>query len=841
VPSLIATLLHDLRFAVRLLGRSPGLTLVVVLSLALGIGANTAIFSLVDQVLRRPLPVPEPERLVNLRAPGPKQGWVSSGQPGSSEEVFSEPMFRDLAAAPGPWDGIAGHVPFGPNLAIDGRTTSAAGTFVSGSYFPVLGLQPALGRLLGPADDTLPGGHPVAVLSHRFWETQLAADPQVIERPMVVNGHPLTVVGVAPPGFSGTTLGHRTEVFVPLSMRETLVPGAHRADDRRAHWLYLFARLERGASHQQAHQALDLVYRPLLAEVEAPLQQGMTEETMARFLQREVLLAEGRRGQSTIHREARVPLLLLFGVTGMVLLIACANVANLLLARASLRQQELAMRSCLGAGRTRLLAQLLTESCLLALLGGAASLLVARWTLALLGRLLPAEAIGFLDLGLHGPALAFTMVVSLGTGLLFGIYPALQATRGDLASGARGAARQVSEPPAAARLRAALATGQIALATALLISAVLFVTSLVNIHRLDLGVAVDELATLTVRPELNGYSPEASRALFERLEEELSAIPGVTAVSAASMAILAGHWWGSNVTVEGVAAGPDRRIEVGRNEIGPGFFAALGIPLLAGRDLSRDDHAGMPRVAVVNEAFARRFGLEPREMVGRRMAIGEVDGELDIEIVGLVADSGYSDVTAGHPPLFFTPWRQNEATGGLAFYLRSAVDPARALASAPAVVRGLDPDLPVTDAMTLRQQARDNVTLERLLGILAAAFAAVAALLAALGLYGVLATSVARRTRELGLRQALGAGSAQLRGMVLGQVARMAIVGGMVGMVAALALGRAAGSWLHGVEGHDPRVLASGALLVMLVALAAGYLPARRATRVDPMTALRGE
>jgi predicted permease len=838
----VNTLLQDLRYALRQLTRSPALSVIVVTTLALGIGANTAIFSIFEQAILRPLPVHEPERLVNLGAPGPKQGSTSCNQAGDCDQIFSYPLFRDLEAAQQSLTGLAAHRPFGANLATGDETLSGSGALVSGSYFAVLAIQPAVGRLLGPEDDRTVGAHPVAVLSHRFWERRLGADPSVLDRTVYVNGHPLTVVGVAPPGFEGTTLGTLPDVFVPLTMRGTVNPdvGDPGFDNRLSHWLYLFGRLKPGTTATEAAAGLNAIYRPIIEEVEAPLQSGLSEQAMARFRAKEVTVEPGRRGQSRVHGEGRVPLLLLLGITGMVLLIACANIANLLLARGTSRQQEMAIRGSLGAGRLRLLSQLLTEACVLALVGGAASLLVAQWTLRFVGSIMPPEASAFLSLDLDARLFLFAALLSLGTGLVFGLFPALHATRTDLLGSLRANTRQLSGARSATRFRSVLVTAQIALSTTLLVCAGLFLQSLVNVSRVDLGLRTENVAAFDINPGLNGYEPAAARVLFQRVEEELASVPGVTGVTSAMVPVLRGDAWANNVSVEGFEATPDMNTDASMNLIGSAYFQTLAIPLLAGREFTEADAAGAPRVAVVNQNFARKFGLDEREVVGKRMALGR-GGELDIEIVGLVRDASYSAVKEDVPPMYFTPWRQADRVSGLTFYARSPATPASTLAAIPAVIRRLDANLPVENLTTLERQARESIYLDRMISTLSAAFAALATLLAALGLYGVMAYTVAQRTREIGVRIALGAGIGRVRSMVLGQVGRIALVGGVIGLAAALALGRAASSLLFGVAGHDPRVMAAGAALVALVVLGAAYLPARRATRVDPMVALRSD
>ncbi len=835
----------NLKLALRTLVKTPFVTAIAVISLALGIGANGAIFSLFDQMLLSALPVQEPERLVNLGAPGPKQGSTSCNNAGDCDEVFSYPMFRDLekqqtAALRNVVTGIAAHRLFGANLAYKGQTLSDTGMLVSGSYFPTLGMTPALGRLLDGGDDRAVGEALVVVLGHDYWQTRFGGSGEVLNDTLIVNGQALTIVGVAPRGFQGTTLGSRAQVYVPITLRGLMSPGFDGFENRRSYWAYLFARLKPGVSLEQARAAINPPYRALITEVEAPLQEGLSEATMARFLEREITLEEGARGQSSLHGEARVPLILLLAVTGVVLLIACANIANLLLARSAARGSEMAVRLAIGASRRKLITQLLTESCLLAAMGGLVGLVFARWTLAFIATLLPPDAHDTFSFSLDPQVIAFAAALALGTGILFGLFPALESTRLDLASALKSQTGQPSGSRAAARFRSVLVTAQIALSTALLVSAGLFLKSLINVSRVDLGLELDNVLTFAVSPELNGYQPERSRALFERAEEELAALPGVTGVTASMVPLLSGSSWGSSVRVEGFETEPDTDRNSRFNEIGPGYFRTLGVPLLAGREFTGADVAGAPRVAIVNEVFAEKFGLG-RDAVGKRMARGGDEDELDTEIVGLVQNAKYSEVKGEIPPLFFTPYRQNEELGFLNFYARTGLDPGKLLSAVPGVIARLDANLPVEELKTMPQQIRENVFVDRMMSTLSASFATLATLLAAVGLYGVLAYTVAQRTRELGLRMALGADGRRLSRMVLWQVGKMTVIGGVIGLAAALGLGTLARSQLFELEGHDPAVLIAATLLLALVALTAGVLPALRAARVDPMRALRYE
>jgi predicted permease len=831
--------MRNVKLAFRTLFKTPFVTVVAILSLALGIGANAAIFSAFDQILLQPLPVVQPDRLVNLKAPGPQNGSNSCNQAGDCNEVLSYPMFRDIERATTGFSAIAGHVSFGVNVAMAGQTpVNGEGMYVSGSYFPLLGIRPALGRLLTPADDNPPGANYVTVLSHGFWETQLGADASVVGKQITVNGQKLTIIGVGPREFTGTTMGVTPFVFVPISMREVVSPGWSGLKDRNSYWVYTFARLKPGVTIEQATAALNTVYGRIINDVEAPQQKGLSEKTMAQFRAKKIILSDGRRGQSFIRREAKVPLLMLLSLTGIVLLIACANIANLLLARAANRMMEMAVRLSLGATRRQLIAQLLTESVLLAVLGGVTSVVVAHWTLGGISALMPPQAAETLNFHLSGPAIAFTAALSLATGLLFGLVPALQSTRPDLVTELRNNSGKLSGGRGAARFRTSLVTAQIALSMTLLISAGLFIKSLRNVSRVELGINVENMVTFRISPRLNGYDTTRTKALYARIEEELGAVPGTRGVTASTVALISGSNWGQGVSVEGFRKEPDTDAGSRFNAVGPNFYKVLGVPMLSGRDFTPGDGVGTKQVAIVNETFAKKFGLG-RNAVGRHMSIG--NDSLNIEIVGLAKDSKYSQVKDTVPPVFIIPYRQLGGLGSISFYVRSALPTDQVVRSIRDVMRRIDPNLPVAGLRTMPEQVRQNVFLDRMISILSASFAFLATLLAAVGLYGVLAYSVAQRTREIGVRMALGADAGRVRGMVLRQVGLMTIVGGAIGVAGAMGLGRAARSLLFELQGHDPLVIVASIILLTIVALGAGFIPALRASRVDPMQALRYE
>ncbi len=828
----------NLKLAFRALFKTPFVTMVAILSLALGIGANAAIFTMFDQMLLRTLPVSEPDRLVNLGNPGPKPGSTICNTSGDCETVFSYPMFRDLERVQTVFTGIAAHRLISVNLAFGGQTLNGDGVVVSGSYFRVLGLRPALGRLLSSVDDRAAGESRVVVLTHAFWQTRFGGRTNVLNQQLIVNGQSLTIVGVAPAGFEGTTLGERPQVFVPITLRELLQPGRNGTfGNRRAYWIYLFARLRPGISIDSARAALNGQYQAILNKVEAALQEGMSEQTMRRFRARTLIVDAGPRGQSSVRDEVRGPMRLLLGVTAFVLLIACANIANLLLARAAARASEMAVRLSIGAGRRHLITQLLTESCLLAVLGGAAGLVVARWTLEAITSMVPDEVASTFRFAIDARVMIFAAVVTIGTGLLFGLFPALHGTRPDLLAALKGQTGQPSGGRSAARFRTTLATAQVALSMALLVSAGLFIRSLDNVSRVKLGVNVDNMVTFEVSPELNGYTPERSLIFFTRLEEELASIPGVTGVTTSIVPILSGSNWGNGVYVQEFKVGPDTDHGSYYNEVGPGYFRTMATPLIAGREFTMADALGKPKVAIVNEAFARKFNLG-KDAVGKMMGDGD-DRKLDIEIVGFVRDAKYSEVKWPTPPIYFRPYRQDDGLGALNFYVRTSLDPAALLAMLPRAVARLDPNLPLDDLRTMPQQVAENMFLDRFLSVLSAAFGVLATLLAAIGLYGVLAYTVAQRTREIGLRMALGADAGRVRRMVLRQVGLMTLVGGVIGLGSAVWLGRLAESMLYELKGYDPVVLVSAAVALSLVALAAGSIPAHRAAQIEPMQALR--
>ena len=829
--------MRDLRYAVRNLRTTPFVNAVAILSLALGIGANAAIYSLFEQILLRPLPVPAPHELVILNLPGPIQGNDSCSQSGCGDGIiWSYPMVRDLERTQTVLAGIAGYRTFGASLAIGDEPIVGDGSWVTGGYFPTLQLRPALGRLLGPGDNEPGADNMVAVIAHRFWIDRFGGKPDAIGQPLKLNGRAYTIVGVAPEGFDGITLGSRPLVYVPMQSR--LYVGTYKGlENRRDYWVYVFGRRKPGVSMEATKEALDRLIAPILAEVEAPLQQGMSEQTMTRFKAKRVVLESGERGQTSMHREARTPLSMLFVMTAVVLLIACANIANLLLARGANRATEMAVRLSLGASRQRLVRQLMVESFVLAILGGLVSLLVARWTLSGIAALLTSDATQVLELRVEVPVMLFAAGLALATGFLFGLFPALHSTRPDLITSIRAGAGQIAGGGMAGRFRSWLVVAQIALSTTLLVSAGLFLKSLVNVSRVDLGIRIDSVATFSVSPLRVGYDTLRAKVLYARIEDELRAIPGVTGVTSSMVPLLSGDSWGNDVRVQGFTCLPDTNCNSRYQAAGAGYFTMIGTPMLAGRDFQPSDTYGATRVAVVNLAFAEKFKLG-REAVGKFMGRSGRDS-LSIQIVGLVPNVAYNNAKQAPQAVFYLPWMQQGIVGQMYFYARTRLPVEQLVAAIPPMMKRIDATLPVQELRTMPQQLKENVFLDRMISVLSASFALLATLLAAVGLYGVLAYSVSQRTREIGVRMALGADGGRVQRMVLRQVGVMVVVGTVIGALGAFAVGRAAQSLLFGLQGHDAQVFVSAVLLLAAVAFGAGWLPARRASRTQPMMALR--
>jgi predicted permease len=836
-------MLQDLRYAIRSLTRRPLVTSVAVLSLALGIGVNSAIFSLFDRLILRRLPVPSPHEIVLVSSPGPKPGGRSTDDfTGGVDAIFSYPLFRDLERIEDDGLQLAAQGSFGAQVAYEGQSSEASALLVSGHYFPALGVTPAIGRLIGPQDDRVPGGHPVVVLSYDFWRTRFGSDAGIVNRTLTVNGSAMTIVGVAPSGFTGITALQRPQLFVPLGMAEQAFrdPGWNGLTARNSHWLYLFARTETGFSRERAEQLVNVSFAGLIRDVEYPaLLPVMGDTDRQAFQKRQIYLQDGARGANGNRRAIQTVFALLFAVTGFVLAIACANVANILLAQVAAREREMSVRLSLGASRYRVVRLLLTEATLLGVLGGAGALAVGNLTIRGMLAILPADG-PVLQPVMDTRLLAFTLALGLLTSVAFGLFPSMHGVRAALAGGMHAYTARASGSRTAARFRTSMAVTQLALATGLLAVAGLLLVSLVNTARVDLGITREGLLAFGLSPTLSGYTPDQSAQFFDRLDAELRAIPGVASVTATTVPILSQSSWGNNVTVEGFDAGPGVNIGASAALVGINYFRTLGIPLLAGREFTDADTKGSPQVAVVNEAFARKFNLGD-QVVGKRMALGaRTNTQLDIEIVGLVRDAKYDQVRDPAPPQFVMPYRQVD-TPALTFYLRAGADAPAVLRELPAAVRRLDANIPISNLRTMEDQIWYDTSGDRALTITSSVLAALAVVLAAIGLYAVLAYGVAQRLREIGIRIALGATPRDIRGLVLGQVGRIGIVGVVIGAALALGLGRLSQAMLFGVEATAPAIIGGAVVLALVVAFAAAVVPARRAALMQPVEVLKAE
>lgn len=832
--------MSSLRYAIRTLARTPVISLVVILSLALGVGANTAIFSLFHQALLKRLPVEKPEELVLLSAPAEfRGGRNSTSNPGGMEMIFSYPMVRELEKNPSGLAGVAGYRTFAANLSYEGRTQSGDVNAVTGMYFSLLGVRPRMGRLLDAQDDR-GKGQAVAVLSYGFWKDKLGGEREVLNKPIRVNAQVFEIVGVAPEEFAGVAFNDEHDIYVPLAFKPALTPGWDGTSNWADYYIYLFGRLAPGLTREQAQAALNGVYAGLV-EKQASAMTGRTKEYLERFRQHRLTLKPGDYGHSAFREELRTPLTILLICTALVLLIAAANAANLLLARAVQRARDLSIRTALGASRGQIVRQMMTEAMLLAAGGGVAGLLVGLWSIdALVTMTADSDGSGALfDTRLDPVMMGFSLGLAMVTGLLFGLYPALAAARTSVAGTLKEDSGQASASRTGVRMRRALVTAQLALSLLLLIPMGLFLKSLVNLLKTELGMKTQNVITFTVSPELNGYTFERARQFFAEAEENLAAVPGIRAVSTSVVPLISGNSWGTDIHVDGFASGPNADNNSRLNHVGPGFFSKLGMPLVAGREFTDADTMAAPKVAVVNEAWVAHFSPE-RDPVGLRFGTGGAETR-DITVVGVVKNAKYNNLRAEIPRLFHLPYRQVEQVGRLSFYVHSALPAEQTAAQIRRVIAGMDPDLPVESLQTFESRIRDNIRGDHVTLQLAAVFALLATLLAMLGLYGVVAFGVARRTREIGIRMAMGADATAIRGLVFAEVALILVIGGVLGVPGALAVGRLAESQLYGVEANDPMVVSGSVIALVAAAALAAWLPARRAARVNPIEALRYE
>lgn len=830
------------RDSLRPLLRRRGVTAIVILTLALGVGMNAGIFSVFHQILLQELSVPDPDEVVVLDSPGPRDGSVTTDGTGRDRQIFSYPLYEDLRSATDTLAGMGAFRSIGINLGARGQTTSGRGLLVSGNYFDVLSLRPVAGRFFSGDELESAGAPRVVVLTYGLWQDRFGGDPAMIGESIMVNGQSLEIIGVAPPEFGGLNRFWPADAFLPLTLVDDLTPwGIWSLEDRRSHWLYLFGRLSDGVPIERASAGLAPIFRNLIREVEAPLQEGRSETWMQRFMDRELQLLPGTQGQSNTLESVRTPMILLLCVAALVLLVACVNITNLLLALGASERGETALRQALGAGRRHIVGQRVAVLMLLALAGTLVSVPVAMATLRLVIHLLPASDAAILSAALDWRIVSAGLATSIVALVIAGTAPTLQAISNRPIEAIRDQAARSGLSRAATRFRSMLVAGQIALALALLVVSGLFIRSLANINSVELGLEPDSVMSFSISPVRNGYSTEQARDLFRTIEQRLSGLPAVSAASVSMVPILSDSNWGSNLSVEGFDDSPDTNTNAGYNAVGPDFFEALSIPLLRGRIFDESDRNGRPRVAIVNQAFLRKFELE-QSGLGARMAMGrESDVELDIEIVGVVGDAAYSSVKESIPPQFFLSIYQTENVGSASFYVRARQEPETLVPEIRALVAQLDPNLPVDDLFTLDTVAGTTVVVDRVIATLSIVFAVLATTLAAVGLFGVLSFALAQRTGEIGLRAALGAAPTSLVRLMLTQTLRLAMFGGAVGLVLAWLLGNMARGLLYELSPFEPLVILGAMAVLVCVVLLASWLPARRAARIHPVQALRYE
>ncbi len=845
---------QDLRFGLRLLLKNGSFTAVAALSLALGIGANTAIFSLINVTLLKTLPVKDPQGLVFFMVTGPQGTGTGFSYPLLERFNRNNRSFTGIIAA-----STAGHI----RLTEPGtgeQVELAQGARVSGNFFSELGVDAIAGRTLTEDDDSPNGAQPVAVISYNFWKRRFALDPGVVGRKVRIDDFPFTIVGVAPPGFFGIEVGGGPDLWWPIRMTPQVILGDQSLSDSGRRWLYLMARLKPGAGVEQASAEMNAVFRQDLDEIAPERLASLTPTQRRNYFERNIQLVAGGTGFTWLRQRVKQPLLILLIVVGLTLLIACANVANLLLARAAGRRKEIALRLAIGAGRFRLVRQLLTESLLLAALSGALGLLLAQWGARLLLAYMPPEQTATFDLAPDAKVFAFTLAISILTSLLFGLAPALGATRLDLSSSLKdtagvGASRSRLTP------NKLLIVTQVALSLFLLVGAGLFIRSLQNLKNLDAGFDRENVTLFSLNSP-SGYTLAQRINLYRQALDRLKALPGVTSASLSSFSLLSGSGMNSNVVVDGYANQPDEDMDCHRLWVGPNYFATMGMSLLQGRDFSPQElqpqgeplidqpatsrsstpQPTAPIAAVINKTMAWRF-FRDQNPLGRRFSVqnGPLRG-IPIEVIGVIKDAKYYNLREKTPPTYYLSFFQRPREGQAGtMLLRGFASPASATMEIQRAIRELDPRAQALNLRTMNEVVNRSLLQERFVAQLGGFFSLFALLLASIGLYGVMSYSVTRRTNEIGIRMALGARGADIVRMVMKEFMLMVMIGGAIGLSAALATTRLVSSLLFGLTPNDPAPIAVAAALMITVAALAIYLPARRASRVDPVVALRRE
>jgi predicted permease len=836
----MTTLGRDFRYALRAIRRSPLFAAVAILSLALGIGANTAIFTLMDQLMLRKLPVREPDQLVMLFQRGPHNGSNMGAR------MHSYPIYQDFQKKGEPLAEVLCRRLTDASLSVDNQTERVQMEMVSGNYFSMLGVKPAAGRLFTPEDDDrVVGGHPVVTLSYNYWTNRFDRDPAIVGKKILVNNYPMTVVGVSAAGFEGLDPARGPEIRVPVLMKESLMPEWKwfNAASRRARWVQVFARLKPGYTVESARAALQVLYRQN-REYEATLPEAKdwTAFSRERFISGTIHLEKAAGGYSELRNDFSTALIVLMSMVGLVLLIACGNVANLLIARAFARQKEIAVRLSIGASRGQLVRQLLVESLVLSIAGGIAGVLLAAGMTRALLALVPSDGPPLLLSPLpDGRILLFTLAVTFLTGILFGLIPALRASRPDLWSTLKDTIGAIAGGGGSVWLRKGLVAAQVALSLILLFGAGLFARSLQNLKRTETGFRdPDNLITFQLNPALNGYTEARGRQFYQDLLDRLRAVPGIRSAGVAAVPVLHGWEWDNSMGVEGHTAKDGEDMQAFMNAVSPGYFATMGIRFVEGRDFDRRDvdNAEKVKVAIVNRTFARHF-FGDHSAVGRHIGNGVGPKvKYDVEIVGVVPDSLYEGPREGVRRQVFIPHAGNS---GSALYVRAGMGSSSAYAAIRRAVKELDAAMPIYELKTLGSQLDETLLTERLTALLSAGFGLLATLLAAVGLYGVMAFVVARRTKEMGLRMALGANSGAVVWLVMKEVLLLLGIGLAIGVPSALMLGRLVTTQLYEIKASDPRIAVASVVLLTLVATLAGFIPARRASRIDPILAIRYE
>jgi putative ABC transport system permease protein len=845
----VSNFVQDLRFALRQMRRSPGFVLTAVLTLALGVGANTAVYSLLDQALLRSLPVSRPEQLVVLSAPG--KAWEGhSGDHGAGEEKsFSYPMYRDLRDQAGPggakvFDGLVATSPAPVGITHDRTSEMGDAEIVSGNYFSVLGVGPAVGRLLSQPDDAAPGANPVAVLSHHYWTTHLGADRNVVGKTIALNGHSFEVIGVARENFQSAVWGQMPDLFVPMSMLDTMIPGkGKRLTDHKDRWMNIVGRLREGETTAQAEAGVAPLWHALRAEELKALGHKPPRFVDEFLTQSRLVIEPGARGLSYSRGSLQTPLLAVMAMAALVLLLAAVNVASLLLVRSAARVQEFAVRYAMGARSGRILQQLLIEGALIGVLGGAAGMLLAPAAMRLLVRQMTAvDETSAFHATLDGRLFAFGLGVALAVSLLFSLAPAIQLLRPDLVTALKQKAATASG--GVLGLRRVVVSLQIGLSVLLLIGAGLFVRTIENLRHANAGFNTTHLLTFHISPVLAGYQQAQIASLEARVIDAMRNLPGVQAVAATDDPALAGDSQGGNVTVAGYTPPANEEFDIEKSIVNPDYFHAMQVPMVVGRTFNQaDDATGQP-VAIVNETFVRHYFKSAAAAIGGRVANGADNNKNNLHfmtIVGVARDTRHTNLRDPSLPTLFTPLGQGDAPGRLQLYLRTAVPPEQMFATVRAAMRSIDAGLTVADLRTMDEQIEQSISNERMIEVLALAFGMLATLLAGVGLYGVLSYTTMQRTREIGIRMALGSSRLAITALVVKEMVRLGVIGVVVAVPCAILLGRALRSQLFGVSAADPLTLAGVVLLMALVGLVAALVPARRAANVEPMEALRAE